>query len=95
MRRDVVSSFTLHLFGHFRIFRIPELLVVLHLLLQAFEARRVSSQVLALVLDLCRTMFIHETRRLSDGHVDGVTAVWHRVDAIDAKLKFGKGWKSR
>jgi hypothetical protein len=36
-----------------------------------------------------------ETRRLSHGHVDGVAAVWHRVDAIDAKLKFGKGWKSR
>ncbi len=25
-----------------------------------------------------------ETRGLSDGHVDGVEAVWHRVDAIDA-----------
>ena len=37
----------------------------------------------------------HATRRLSHGHVDGVTAVWHCVDAIDAKLKFGKGWKSR
>jgi hypothetical protein len=37
----------------------------------------------------------HETLRLSDGHVEGVTVVWHRVDAIDAKLKFGKGWKSR
>ena len=37
----------------------------------------------------------HETRRLSDGHVDGVEAVRHREDAIDAKLKFGKGWKSR
>ena len=32
----------------------------------------------------------HETRRLSRGHVDGVTAVWHRVDAIDAKLKLEK-----
>ena len=39
--------------------------------------------------------FTHETRRRSDGHVDGVEAVWRRVDAIDAKLKFGKGWKSR
>ena len=29
----------------------------------------------------------HETRRLSDGHVEGVEAVWHRVDAIDAKFK--------
>ena len=29
----------------------------------------------------------HATRRLSHGHVDGVTAVWHRVDAIDAKFK--------
>ena len=28
------------------------------------------------------------TRRLSHGRVDGVTAVWHRVDAIDANLKF-------
>ena len=37
----------------------------------------------------------HETRRLSDGHVDGVAAVCHRVEAIDAKFKFGKGWKSR
>ena len=37
----------------------------------------------------------HATRRLSHGHVDGVTAVWHRVDAVGAKLKFGKGWKSR
>ena len=37
----------------------------------------------------------HETLRLSDGHVEGVTVVWHRVDAIDAKLKFEKGWKSR
>ena len=26
----------------------------------------------------------HETRRLSDGHVDGVEAAWHSVDAIDA-----------
>jgi len=26
----------------------------------------------------------HEMRRLSDGHVDGVEATWHRVDAIDA-----------
>jgi len=34
--------------------------------------------------------FTHATLRLSHGHVDGVTAVWHRVDAIDAKLKFGK-----
>ena len=36
-----------------------------------------------------------ETCRLSDGRVDGVTAVWHRVDAIFTRLKFGKGWKSR
>ena len=40
------------------------------------------------------TVSVH-SRRLSHGHVDGVTAVWHRVDAVDAKLKFGKGWKSR
>ena len=25
-----------------------------------------------------------EARRVSDGHVDGVAATWHRVDAIDA-----------
>ena len=28
--------------------------------------------------------FTHETRRLSDGHVDGVAAVRHRADAVDA-----------
>ena len=32
----------------------------------------------------------HEARRLSHSHVDGVTVAWRRVDAIDAKLKFGK-----
>ena len=31
--------------------------------------------------------FTHEARRRSDGRLDGVTVVWHRVDAIDAKLK--------
>ena len=31
--------------------------------------------------------FVRETRRLSHGHVDGVMAVWHRVDAIAAKFK--------
>ena len=29
----------------------------------------------------------HETHRLSDGHVDGVEAARHRVDAVDATLK--------
>ena len=29
----------------------------------------------------------HETRRLARGHVDGVEATWHRVDAIDASEK--------
>ena len=37
----------------------------------------------------------HETRRLSHSHIDGVAVAWRRVDAIDAKLKFGKGRKSR
>jgi hypothetical protein len=37
----------------------------------------------------------HATRRLSHGHVDGVTVASRRVDAIDAKLKFGKVQKSR
>ena len=36
-----------------------------------------------------------ETRRLAHGHVDGAAVAWRRADAIDAKLKFGKGWKSR
>ena len=35
-------------------------------------------------------LHIHETRILSHGHVDGVEATWHRVDAIDATLKFRK-----
>ena len=35
-------------------------------------------------------LYIHETRRRSDGHVDGVTVASRRVDAIDASLKFGK-----
>ena len=43
MRRDVVPRFALHLFGHVRVFRIPELLVVLHLLLEALEAGRIPS----------------------------------------------------
>ena len=34
-------------------------------------------------------LYIHETRRRSDGHVDGVTVASRRVDAIDANLKFG------
>ena len=34
--------------------------------------------------------FTRETRRLSDGHVDGVEATWSREDAIFTKLKFGK-----
>ena len=29
----------------------------------------------------------HATRRLSHGRVDGVTAVWHRVDAIFTNFK--------
>ena len=33
--------------------------------------------------------FTRETRRRSDGHGDGVTVAWRRVDAIDANLKFG------
>jgi hypothetical protein len=36
-----------------------------------------------------------ETRRLSDGRVDGVAAAWRREDAIDANLKFGNGKKPR
>ena len=38
-------------------------------------------------------LHIHETRIFFDGHVDGVEATWHRVDAIDATLKFGNGRK--
>jgi phosphatidylserine/phosphatidylglycerophosphate/cardiolipin synthase-like enzyme len=34
-------------------------------------------------------LHIHETRIFFDGHVDGVEATWHRVDAIDASLKCG------
>ena len=37
----------------------------------------------------------HETRRLSDGHVDGVAVAWRRADAIDATLKFGNVRKPR
>ena len=37
----------------------------------------------------------HETRRRSDGHVDGVTVASRRIDAIDANLKFGKREKRR
>ena len=44
------------------------------------------------VADL-RGVYIHETRRRSDGHVDGVTVASRRVDAIDANLKFRKGQK--
>ena len=40
-----------------------------------------------------RGLYIHETRRRSDGHVDGVTVASRRVDAIDANLKFRKGQK--
>jgi hypothetical protein len=39
------------------------------------------------VADL-RGVYIHETRRRSDGHVDGVTVASRRVDATDANLKF-------
>ena len=51
MRRDVVPRFALHLVGHVRVVRIPQLLVVRHLLLEALEAGRVSGQIFALVLD--------------------------------------------
>ena len=44
------------------------------------------------VADL-RGLYIHETRRRSDGHVDGVTVASRRADAIDANLKFRKGQK--
>jgi hypothetical protein len=36
-----------------------------------------------------------ETRRLSDGHVEGAAVAWRRADAIDAKLKFGNVRKRR
>jgi len=36
-------------------------------------------------------LLVHETRRLSDGHVDGVAVAWRRADAVDANLKFGNG----
>ena len=39
-------------------------------------------------------LYIHETRRRSDGHVDGVTVASRRVDAIDANLKFRKVQKT-
>ena len=32
----------------------------------------------------------HATRRLSHGHVDGVTALWSHEDAIDAKFNFAQ-----
>ena len=34
-------------------------------------------------------LYMHATRRLSDGHVDGVEATWSHEDAIDATLNFG------
>ena len=37
-----------------------------------------------------RPLDIHATRRLSRGHVDGVTALWSRGDAIFPKFNFGK-----
>ena len=40
-----------------------------------------------------RDMYIHETRRLSQSHIDGVAVAWHRDDAIDANLKFRKPQK--
>ena len=30
------------------------------------------------------SLITHETRRLSDGYVEGVEAVWHRAGAINA-----------
>ena len=33
--------------------------------------------------------FTHETRRLSDGRIDGVEAARSHGDAVDANLKFG------
>ena len=41
------------------------------------------------VADL-RGLYIHETRRRSDGHVDGVTVASRRADAVDANFNFGK-----
>ena len=38
-------------------------------------------------------LYIHATRRGSNGHVDGVAVAPRRVDAIDANLKFRKGQK--
>ena len=40
-----------------------------------------------------RPQLPHETRRLSHGHLDGVTVAYRRADAIDAKLKFRKHQK--
>ena len=34
--------------------------------------------------DAVAELFSRETRRVSDGHADGVAATRHRVDAIDA-----------
>ena len=41
------------------------------------------------VQSACAERHSHETRRLPDGHVDGVTVASRRVDAIDAKFNFG------
>jgi hypothetical protein len=70
MRRDVVPRVCFLLFGHVRVFAIPELLVVLHLLLQALEAGGVSGQIFALVLDdrglrMARVNFSCLDRRVS------------------------------
>ena len=49
------------------------------------------------LLHLCGTdtvaklpLYIHATRGLSHGHVDGVAVAWRRADAIEANLKFRK-----
>ena len=42
IRRDVVPRFILHLVGHVRVVRIPELLVVRHLLLESFQTSGVA-----------------------------------------------------
>ena len=59
-----------------------------HVQVHAVQARGVQAGVLP---HLCGTdtvgklsPFTHETRRLSDGHVEGVDAVRHRDDAVDA-----------
>ena len=83
IRRDVIASFGPLLLRDLGVLAVAKLLVVLHLLLQPFEAGRVSSQVLALVFDdgrlrIARVNFscldCRVSWRLSRARLDGVDA---------------------